>query len=84
MAQMAQEGKGFNKNGSQFFIIFDKTPWLDYKHVVFGRVCKGLEYLEKIENVELKDDKPENEIKIVDCGEIVQEKDEEEEDKNKF
>ncbi|KAK1868249.1 hypothetical protein I4F81_010742 [Pyropia yezoensis] len=64
---MANSGK--DRNGSQFFITFGKTAWLDGKHVVFGRVTEGLDVLDKIEAVKTASaDRPVSEIVVTDCG----------------
>mmetsp|Transcript_82617 Transcript_82617/g.96610 ORF Transcript_82617/g.96610 Transcript_82617/m.96610 type:complete len:466 (+) Transcript_82617:49-1446(+) len=69
---MANSGK--DTNGSQFFITFKETSWLDGKHVVFGYVKSGMSYVSELESIPTEGDKPTKTIKIVDCGEIKQKK----------
>merc|ERR1711973_266103 len=64
---MANSGK--DTNGSQFFITVVKTSWLDGRHVVFGKVLKGMDVVRAIEmNPTDGRDKPVKEVKIVETG----------------
>jgi peptidylprolyl isomerase len=70
---LSMANSGPNTNGSQFFICYKKTDWLDGKHVVFGKVVKNIEFLDQLEAVPVKgSDVPVENITIVNCG-IVKE-----------
>ncbi|ADD67814.1 Peptidylprolyl isomerase [Denitrovibrio acetiphilus DSM 12809] len=50
---LAMANSGKNTNGSQFFITVEKTPWLNFKHTIFGYVVDGYDIVEKISNVKV-------------------------------
>uniref|UniRef100_A0A7S3J404 Peptidyl-prolyl cis-trans isomerase n=1 Tax=Euplotes harpa TaxID=151035 RepID=A0A7S3J404_9SPIT len=68
LLSMANAGPG--TNGSQFFITFIKTPWLDGKHVVFGEVLSGQEVVDQLEKVGSGSGKTSQKVVITNSGEL--------------
>ncbi|XP_033117832.1 peptidyl-prolyl cis-trans isomerase D-like, partial [Anneissia japonica] len=68
---LSMANAGPNTNGSQFFITTAKTAHLDGKHVVFGKVFRGINVVKLLESVEKEGEKPMKECKVEDCGEVA-------------
>jgi peptidylprolyl isomerase len=64
---------GPNTQGSQFFITTVQTPWLDGKHVVFGKVLEGFDVVQAVEAVGSQSGKPSQTVKIAKSGELKEE-----------
>ncbi|HIF22968.1 MAG TPA: peptidylprolyl isomerase [Gemmatimonadetes bacterium] len=49
LLSMANSGPG--TDGSQFFLTFKATPWLNGKHTIFGEVVDGMDAIKSLESI---------------------------------
>lgn len=56
--------------GSQFFLCTAETPWLDGKHVVFGKVVSGMDVVAAIEQVGSESGRTRVPVLISDSGQL--------------
>ena len=63
MLSMANSGP--NSDGSQFFLTFAATPWLDKKHTIFGQIVEGMDVMKTFESLGSRGGKTKEELKII-------------------
>ena len=67
---LSMANAGANTNGSQFFITTVETPWLDGKHVVFGKVTEGFDIVKKMEAIGSRSGTTSKPVSISDSGQL--------------
>eukprot|EP00009_Paramoeba_aestuarina_P009127 CAMPEP_0201520966 /NCGR_PEP_ID=MMETSP0161_2-20130828/13556_1 /ASSEMBLY_ACC=CAM_ASM_000251 /TAXON_ID=180227 /ORGANISM="Neoparamoeba aestuarina, Strain SoJaBio B1-5/56/2" /LENGTH=174 /DNA_ID=CAMNT_0047919501 /DNA_START=28 /DNA_END=552 /DNA_ORIENTATION=+ len=67
---LSMANAGPNTNGSQFFICTADTPWLDGKHVVFGKLLEGADVLKKMELQGTSSGATRQKVAISNCGQL--------------
>lgn len=81
---VSMANSGPHSNGSQFFILYKSANHLNFKHTVFGMVVGGLTTLSAMEKVLVDDDdRPLEEIKIINVKVFVNPYTEPDEDEDK-
>lgn len=68
---LSMANAGPNTGGSQFFITYVATPWLDDRHAVFGEVVEGMDVIGTIrERDPQRDSEPGDAIERVEIEEL--------------
>ena len=67
---LSMANAGPNTNGSQFFITFVDTPWLNGAHVVFGELVEGDEILKAMEAAGTRSGQPRANFSISKSGQL--------------
>jgi len=68
---LSMANAGPNTGGSQFFITYAATPWLDGRHAVFGEIVEGMETVNAIrERDPQRDPEPGDRIESVEIEEV--------------
>ena len=65
---LAMANSGPNTNGSQFFITFEVTDWLNGHHVVFGEVLEGFDLVDTMEKEGTSSGTPKSKVMVKASG----------------
>lgn len=68
---LSMANSGPDTDGSQFFLTFKPTAWLDGKHSVFGQVIDDMEPLKALESFGSRSGKTSKELKIIKATIVV-------------
>jgi cyclophilin family peptidyl-prolyl cis-trans isomerase len=69
LLSMANAGPG--TDGSQFFLTFVPTPWLDGRHTIFGEVVSGQETLKALEKGGTQQGRPTESLQLTKATIVV-------------
>ncbi len=68
---LSMANSGIDTNGSQFFITVAETPWLNYRHTVFGTVIDGFDNVVNISKVDTEENNRPVEPVVIESLEIL-------------